>query len=113
MSSGHVQHASDADLLDQRERRTLSIRMGLALGAAGLLALGTALETWWPAQTELGELVCAIAAVFATAPILRDAWRGLRAPSLHGATDLIVSAAVLAAWAIGDFKTHEANQGSQ
>jgi Zn2+/Cd2+-exporting ATPase len=34
-----------------------------------------------------------------------EAWRALRHPSLHGVTDLLVAAALIAAWSIGDLET--------
>jgi heavy metal translocating P-type ATPase len=58
-----------------------------------------------PGDTGVAGLVAALAAALVAVPVLADAWRSLRHPSLHGIADRLVALALLAAWAAGDLMT--------
>jgi len=99
---GHVHGLGAPELLDERARRILALRLTLAVVAAGLLLLALALR-WWVANAgDVADLLSAAAAALVGVPTFVDAWKSLRQPSLHGVTDQLVAAALLAAWASGD-----------
>ncbi len=91
-----------SELLDVGARRILAIRLTFAVVAAGLLVLGVLLRWQWPDQSDIADLLSAAAAALVGIPTFVDAWKSLRQPSLHGVTDQLVAAALLAAWASGD-----------
>lgn len=100
---GH--HHGDPALLDAGERRRLAARLIAALVAAGLLGLSGIIHLWRPADAELPQLVAALAAALLAVPVATAAWHALREPGLHGATDLLVAVALVAAWVVGDLET--------
>lgn len=99
---GHVHGLGAPELLDVGARRILALRLTLAVVAAGFLVLALAVRFWWPEQQDVADLLAAGAAILVGIPTFVDAWKSLRHPSLHGVTDQLVAAALLAAWASGD-----------
>jgi heavy metal translocating P-type ATPase len=95
-------HQGDESLLDARSRRAMATRLSLALVAAGMLVLSLVVRSAFPDQTDVADLAAMAAALLVGIPVFIDAWRSLWAPSLHGVTDELVAAALLAAWAAGD-----------
>jgi heavy metal translocating P-type ATPase len=92
-------------LLARTERWLLGAQLTLAMLSAGLLALALGWEFLVPGAGALASLVAAAAAALVAVPVLADAWRSLRRPSLHGIADRLVALALLAAWAAGDLMT--------
>jgi len=92
-------------LLSSGEKWRLGSRLALAGIAAGLLVLSFVLRSLLPEQAEVARLVSTLAAALVAIPVLAEAWQALRRPSLHGVTDLLVAAALIAAWSIGDLET--------
>jgi Cd2+/Zn2+-exporting ATPase len=92
-------------LLSTTEKWRLGSRLILAGVAGGLLLLSLALRSLVPEQTEVARLVAALAAALVAIPVMVEAWEALISPSLHGVTDLLVAAALIAAWSIGDLET--------
>ena len=92
-------------LLSTTEKWRLGSRLILAGIAGGLLLLSLALRSLVPEQAEVARLVAALAAALVAIPVLVEAWEALISPSLHGVTDLLVAAALIAAWSIGDLET--------
>lgn len=87
------------------ERRTISLRLTAGLCGLGLLVLGSALIRLQPAQWQIGELCRAAAAGLVAVPTLSSGIRGITTGDTRSATDQLVSIAVLAAAASGDFVT--------
>jgi len=92
-------------LLSRSERRSLAVRLTLALITAGLLILSTIIWIVAPGQADVAELVAGGAALLVAIPALSAGWYSLRHPDLHGITDQLVALAVIAAWAGGDLTT--------
>jgi Cd2+/Zn2+-exporting ATPase len=84
------------------DRRGTALRLVAAILAAGLLAVAWITRLADPAQAQVAGLLDAAAAALAGAPVLLAAWRGLAAERLEAVTDVLVSAALIAAWAGGD-----------
>ena len=99
---GHGHGLGAAELLDVGARRILALRLTLAVVAAGLLLLSLGLRTWVANAADVADLLSAGAAALVGIPTFVDAWKSLKQPSLHGVTDQLVAAALLAAWASGD-----------
>lgn len=95
----------ETSLLSQAERRTLALRLTVALAAAGCLILSVGLEAVSPSRRDVAELVAGLAALLVGAPALTAAWRSLQHPDLHGITDQLIALAFIAAWASGDLVT--------
>ena len=92
-------------LLARTERWLLGAQLTLAMLSAGLLGLAVGWEFLVPDAGALANLVASVAAALVAVPVLADAWRSLRRPSLHGIADRLVALALLAAWAAGDLMT--------
>ncbi len=92
-------------LLARTERLLLGAQLTLAMLSAGLLAVAVLWEFFIPGDPGVPGLVAALAAGLVAVPVLADAWRSLRHPSLHGIADRLVALALLAAWADGDLMT--------
>jgi Cd2+/Zn2+-exporting ATPase len=92
-------------LLSTAEKWQLGSRLVLAAVAGGLLLVSLTVRTLVPEQAEVARLVAALAAALVGIPVLIEAWEALISPSLHGVTDLLVAAALIGAWAIGDLET--------
>lgn len=101
----HLVPMGDPALLDARERRWMALRLSLAVLCAGLLAIALAIHLLDPAQAEVANLVAGGAALLVGIPVVIEAWRALRSPSLHGVSDLLVAAACIAAWTVGDLES--------
>jgi heavy metal translocating P-type ATPase len=97
--------AASPGLLARAERWLLGAQLTLAMLSAGLLAVAVAWEFLVPGAAALASLVASVAAALVAVPVLADAWRSLRRPSLHGIADRLVALALLAAWAAGDLMT--------
>ena len=91
--------------LAPEERRRISLRLGAGLAGLGLLALGSLLMRLEPNQWQLGEICRALAAVVVGIPTLTFGIRGVLTGDTRRTTDQLVSIAVLAAAASGDFVT--------
>ena len=92
-------------LLARTERLLLGAQLTLAMLSAGLLAVAVLWQFAVPGDTGVAGLVAALAAALVAVPVLLDAWRSLRCPSLHGIADRLVALALLAAWGAGDMMT--------
>jgi heavy metal translocating P-type ATPase len=92
-------------LLARTERLLLGAQLTLAMLSAGLLAVAVLWQFAVPGDTGVAGLVAALAAALVAVPVLADASRSLRHPSLHGVADRLVALALLAAWAAGDLMT--------
>ncbi len=97
--------ALPGSLLSWQEKWHLGSRLTLALACAVLLAIATGLRFGGPGAAALADLVAGMAAAVIAIPVAIEAWRALRAPTLHAVTDLLVAAALLGAWALGDLAT--------
>jgi heavy metal translocating P-type ATPase len=92
-------------LLARTERLLLGAQLTLAMLSAGLLGVAVLWQVLMPGDPALAGLVAALAAALVAVPVLADASRSLRHPSLHGVADRLVALALLAAWAAGDLMT--------
>jgi heavy metal translocating P-type ATPase len=92
-------------MLSGGERRSLAMRLTLALLAGGLLLVAILWEAAFPDQAVLANLVAGLAAALVAVPVLSAAWHSLRHPSLHGVTDQLIAMALAAAWATGELMT--------
>jgi Zn2+/Cd2+-exporting ATPase len=101
----HVDFSQSGDLLSSAEKRALGTRLTLALICVGLLLIALIIHVFIPAQADLASLVAGVAAALVAIPVLSEAWRSLRQPSLHGVTDQLVAVALIAAWVVGDLET--------
>jgi Zn2+/Cd2+-exporting ATPase len=88
-----------------RPHLALAVRLTTAMTAAGLLLVAVLWRVAFPAEQYVSDLVAGGAAVLVAIPILFAAWQSIRRPDLHGMTDLLVAAALTAAWATGDLMT--------
>ncbi len=91
-------------LLSSPEKRQVARRLLVAMLATGMLLIAELISDIWPDQADLGTLVGGLAAMLVAYPVLIEAWHALRHPNLHGITDLLVCAAMIAAWGVGDLK---------
>jgi Zn2+/Cd2+-exporting ATPase len=91
--------------LAEGERRRISKRLGTGLVGLGLLALGTLLVRFAPDQRDVGEFCRGLAAVVVGIPTLISGVRGIVTGDTRRATDQLVSIAVFASAATGDFVT--------
>jgi heavy metal translocating P-type ATPase len=101
----HLNFGDSGDLLSAKEKRSLGTRLTLALICVGLLLIALVIHVLLPAQADLASLVAGVAAALVAIPVLQEAWRSLRQPSLHGVTDQLVAVALIAAWVVGDLET--------
>ncbi|UTH74642.1 heavy metal translocating P-type ATPase [Chromobacterium sp. IIBBL 290-4] len=95
-------HASPA-LLEPAERARQSRRLLLAMTAIGLLLLSAFWQGFVANGAALAQALAAAASLLLASPMLRAAWQSLRAPDLHGLTDLLAALAIVGAWAAGDW----------
>jgi heavy metal translocating P-type ATPase len=96
---------SESALLRRSEARRLAFRLSVSLAALCLLLVAVGLTYAVPGGAALGNVVAGVAAALVVVPVMNAAWWSLRAPSLHGVTDLLVALAVIAAWAEGELVT--------
>jgi Zn2+/Cd2+-exporting ATPase len=87
------------------ERHRLAWRLGGVLAAGVLLTAGLAHRRLVPGQEEITAVLLAIGAVIAMVPILGAGIRGFLARDPASTVDQLVSVALLAAVAVGDFET--------
>ncbi len=87
------------------ERRRIARRLGGALAAGVLLAAGLAHRRLVPGQEEIAALLLAAGATLAMAPVLWAGVRGFLARDPDSTVDQLVSVALFAAFAAGDFET--------
>lgn len=91
--------------LTQDERRAIASQLGPLLVGAGILGLGQAYGMHFPSQGQVAEGLKALAAVIVSIPILRRGIRGFLSKESADLTEQLVSLAILAAMATGDFVT--------
>jgi Cd2+/Zn2+-exporting ATPase len=84
---------------------SLGVRLVLSMVAAGLLCVAVLWRVAFPQEQYLADLVAGGAAVLVAIPVLSAGWNSVVHPSLHGMTDLLVTIALIAAWATGDLMT--------
>jgi len=101
-SSGLSVQGVEHSLTDQ-ERRTISQRLGANLFGAGLLGIGLYIENSFQTQSEVGQLIQALAALIVSIGIFHKALAGFFAKPACNFTEQLVALAVLAAMAAGDF----------
>lgn len=87
------------------EQRGIRLRFGGALFAAGLLLVGWLHDWLWPGQRGVGALILGVGALIAVLPVLAAGLRGFLSRSPHAIVEQLVSLAVLAALAVGDYAT--------
>jgi Zn2+/Cd2+-exporting ATPase len=87
------------------ERRQIARRLGAALAAGVLLAAGLLHRRLVPGQEAVSALVLAVGALVAAVPVLRAGLLGFAARDPGSTVDQLVSVALLAAIAVGDFET--------
>jgi heavy metal translocating P-type ATPase len=92
-------------VLAQEERQRITTRLTADLAGVGLLALGTVLIRFVPDQWQVGEMCRALAAAVVAVPTLITGLKGVVTGDTRRATDQLVTIAVLAAAAMGDFVT--------
>jgi heavy metal translocating P-type ATPase len=92
-------------VLEPEERRRITMRLGAGLAGVGLLGLGTIMIGVSPEQWQIGELCRGLAAAIVSIPTLASGLRGVVTGDTRLATDQLVTIAVLAAAATGDFVT--------
>jgi Cd2+/Zn2+-exporting ATPase len=97
--------ATTSGVLAPEERRRITTRLGADLAGVGLLALGTLLIRLAPDQWQVGELCRGLAAAVVAVPTLISGLQGVVTGDTQRATDQLVTIAVLAAAATGDFVT--------
>ncbi len=102
--SGHLQAALESGLTAD-ERRRIARRLGGALVAGVLLVAGLAHRYLVPGQAEITAVLLALGAVVAMAPVLVAGVRGFVTRDPNSAVDQLVSLALLAAAAVGEFET--------
>jgi Cd2+/Zn2+-exporting ATPase len=102
--SGRLRETIESALTPD-ERRRMARRLGGALAAGVLLAAGLAHRRLVPGQEEIGALLLAAGAVLAIAPVLRAGVRGFLARDPDSTVEQLVSVALLAAFAAGEFET--------
>ncbi len=91
--------------LTDLERRAIALRLGPLLAGAGLLALGSIHGMLRPDQSAISALVQGLAAVTVSVSVCVRGARGFFARPTRDLTAQLVSLAVLAAMATGDFVT--------
>ncbi len=91
--------------LAPEERRRISVRLGAGMAGVGLLGLGSLLLYLSPEQWQIGELFRGLAAIIVGIPTLMSGLRGIVTGDTRQATDQLVSIAVLASAASGQFVT--------
>jgi cation transport ATPase len=102
--SGRLRETIESTLTAD-ERRRMARRLGGALAAGVLLAAGLAHRRLVPGQEEIGALLLAAGAVLAMAPVVSAGVRGFLASDPDSTVDQLVSVALLAAFAAGEFET--------
>jgi Cd2+/Zn2+-exporting ATPase len=85
--------------------RQRSIRLGIDMIGGGILLVGICFAWIYPNQSQIGALVQAMAAVLVGSAALIRGVRGMLQGRVDQSTDQLVSIAVLAAAASGDFVT--------
>jgi Cd2+/Zn2+-exporting ATPase/Cu+-exporting ATPase len=98
-------HEAVEPALTADERRRIARRLGGALAAGVLLAAGLLHRRLVPGQDEVSALLLAAGALVAVAPVLRAGIHGFAARDPGSTVDQLVSVALLAAIAVGDFET--------
>jgi Zn2+/Cd2+-exporting ATPase len=92
-------------LATQAAKWSLGLRLLLSMVAAGLLCVAVLWRMAFPEEQYLADLVAGGAAALVAIPVLSAGWDSIVHPSLHGMTDLLVTIALIAAWATGDLMT--------
>jgi Cd2+/Zn2+-exporting ATPase/Cu+-exporting ATPase len=87
------------------ERRRIARRLGGALAAGALLGAGLLHRRLLPGQEEVTALLLAVGALIAAVPVLRAGLVGFAARDPGSTVEQLVSLALLAAIATGDFVT--------
>jgi Cd2+/Zn2+-exporting ATPase len=91
--------------LTRAERRAIAGQLGPLLVGAGILALAFVYGRVFPGQAQLAEALKAFAAILVSIPILRRGLAGFLSRQANDLTEQLVSLAILAAMATGDFVT--------
>ncbi len=91
--------------LTPEEQRSIAMQLGPLLLGAGLLGLGSLYAAFYPDQADMASLIQAVAALVVATPILRRGLRGFLSPVPADLTEQLVSLAVLASMAVGEFVT--------
>ncbi len=87
------------------EQREIAFQLGPLLAGAGLLGLGALYRLWFPDQDAVASAIQAVAAVIVSLPIFKEGLQGFLARPPKDLTEQLVSIAILAAMATGDFVT--------
>lgn len=94
---------SDVGSLTNKERGSISRRLGANLCGGGLLCVGIFIERSLEGQAEIGQLVQALAALIVSMGVFYEAIVGFFSKPTRNYTEQLVALAVFAAIAAGDF----------
>ncbi len=104
-ASAHLERTLEVPLTFW-ERGKITIQLGSAMLAGGLLAVGIAQQRFGPPElSEVADLIVALAACVVAAPIFIAAIRGVLTMDPNSFGDQLVALATLAAMATGSFVT--------
>lgn len=87
------------------EQRSIAMQLGPLLLGVGMLGLGSLYALVVPDQADVAALIQAVAALVVATPILRRGLRGFMSSGPTNLTEQLVSLAVLASMAVGEFVT--------
>ena len=87
------------------ERRSIAFRLGPLLAGLGMLGLGQLYGSLFPDQYAIASTIQAAAALLVSIPIFKEGIEGFRSRPPKHLTEQLVSLAILAAMATGDFVT--------
>lgn len=93
------------ELMNDHDRRVLTVRLAATVAGASLLAVATVMGSLAPDQMQLAEAGKALAALVVGAPVLSRGLRALFDPRATSATEPLIALAILAAMAGGAFGT--------
>lgn len=103
-----VEELTSADYevpLTEDEQREIAFQLGPLLAGAGLLGLGFVFGLLYPDQKTIAAAIQAVAALIVSFPIFQEGVRGFLANPPVDLTEQLVTLAILAAMAQGDFTT--------
>lgn len=87
------------------EQRSIAFRLGPLLAGVGLLGLGAIYRSLFPDQGAIASAMQAAAALLVSIPIFKEGIEGFLSRPPKDLTEQLVSIAILAAMATGDFVT--------
>ena len=107
-AAGRHEQARTADqeaALTVEEQRAIALRLGPMLAGVGLLGLGALYGALFPGQSSIAAAMKGLAALVVSLPIFKIGVSGFLSRPAKDLTEQLVSLAILAALATGDFVT--------